>query len=82
VDAVRQPTPQPIVFKVLRDFLRDHDFTDQEKKVVPLIIREIPSADSLFQDSLVPLGNISLYIGTGYLSRASAFCFTRFFVRW
>ena len=45
---VRQPTPQRIVFKVLRDFLRDHDFTDQEKKVYSLFIREIPSADSLF----------------------------------
>ena len=56
--AVRQPTPQRIVFKVLRDFLRDHDFTDQEKKVYTLFIREIPSADSLFQDSLVPLVNI------------------------
>jgi hypothetical protein len=35
VGAVRQPTPQPIVFKVLGDFLRDHDCTDQEKKVYP-----------------------------------------------
>jgi len=46
--AVRQPTPQRIVFKELRDFLRDHDFTDQEKKVCSLFIREIPSTDSLF----------------------------------
>jgi hypothetical protein len=46
MDAVRQPSPQWLVLNMLRDFLKDHDFTDQEKKVVPLIIREIPSAES------------------------------------
>ncbi len=46
--AVRQPTPHRIVFKELRDFLRDHDFTGKEKKVYSLFIREIPSADSLY----------------------------------
>jgi hypothetical protein len=44
--AVRQTSPQSIVFKALRDFLREHDFTDLEKEVCPPIVRETPSGDS------------------------------------